>query len=84
MLFIVHPKWSCNSAMEYVFDMFHTKLQISNEDGANPTMLGVAPVKSPKIIFAQTPFNFSGHPKYIYVDKIDPNFYTNGSAPLGA
>jgi len=27
--------------------------------------IGVAPVKSPKIIFAQTPFNFSGCPRYI-------------------
>jgi hypothetical protein len=47
----------------------------------------LAPVKSPKIIFAQTPLilvDVQG----IYVNKIDPNFYNNnklpGSAPLGA
>jgi hypothetical protein len=41
----------------------------------------MAPVKSPKKIFAQTPFDFSRCP------KIDPNFYKTkiiGSAPLGA
>ena len=44
-------------------------------------LVGMAPVKSPKKIFAQTPFDFSRCP------KIDPNFYKTkiiGSAPLGA
>jgi hypothetical protein len=40
------------------------------------TQVGEVPVYSPKIIFAQTPFNFSGCPRY--VDKIIyPNFYKN-------
>jgi hypothetical protein len=49
--------------------------------------IGVAPVKSPKIIFAQTPFNFSGCPRYIcWWDR--SQFLRKkklpGSAPSGA
>jgi hypothetical protein len=29
------PYWSCDGAIEYVFNTIHTKLQMSNEDGAN-------------------------------------------------
>ncbi len=29
------PYWSCNGVIKYVFNTIHTKLQMSNEDGAN-------------------------------------------------
>jgi hypothetical protein len=41
--------------------------------GGCQLQLGVALVKLPKIIFAQTPFNFSGCP-WLYVEKIDPHW----------
>jgi hypothetical protein len=38
---------------------------VKSYSDAKAMKLGVAPVKSPKIIYAQTPFNFSGCPRYI-------------------
>ena len=32
--------------------------------------VGVAPVKSPNIMYAQTPFNFRGCPRYILISYI--------------
>ncbi len=44
----------------------------------NPKV-GVAPVKPPKIIYAQTSFNFSGCPRYMSIRSIQ--FFTKNNYP---
>jgi hypothetical protein len=62
-------KVGCVSGCKLV--TFHDVTSHASQKPSHLRQVGVAPVKSPKIIFAQTPLHFSGCP----VDKIDPNFY---------